>query len=173
MPPAQTVWLDQSELPTVDETQRCGRAVFEVHHLTAERVCIAVTGDVDATIRQALGRFVARHTRASQQMILDLSRVDFSGSQGFTALFYVSVHCARRDVDWMIVGNRAVNRILCICDCDAELPVVDDLGAAMHRLDRCTKYHHTASRAGKCQCQRIDGGRASSGSLITESAAPR
>ena len=107
MPPAQTVWLDQSELPTVDETQRCGRAVFEVHHLTAERVCIAVTGDVDATIRQALGRFVARHTRASQQMILDLSRVDFFGSQGFTALFYVSVHCARRDVDWMIVGNRA------------------------------------------------------------------
>jgi hypothetical protein len=38
-----------------------------------------------------------------------------------------------------------VNRILCICDCDAELPVVDDLGAAMHRLDRCAKYHHTAS----------------------------
>jgi hypothetical protein len=38
-----------------------------------------------------------------------------------------------------------VNRILCICDCDAELPVVDDLGAAMHRLDRCTKHHHTAS----------------------------
>ena len=147
MPPAQTVWLDQSELPTVDETQRCGRAVFEVHHLTAERVCIAVTGDVDATNRQALGRFVARHTRASQQMILDLSRVDFFGSQGFTALFYVSVHCARREVDWMIVGNRAVNRILCICDCDAELPVVDDLGAAMHRhrLDRCAKHHHTAS----------------------------
>ena len=45
----------------------------------------------------------------------------------------------------MIVGNREVNRILCICDCEAELPVVGDLDAAMGRLDRCTKYHHNAS----------------------------
>jgi anti-anti-sigma factor len=148
VPPAHTVWFYQSELPTVDETQQCGRAVFDVHHLTAERVRIGVTGDIDATNRQALGRFVERHTRASQQIVLDLKQSRLFGSQGFTPLYYVNVHCGRRDVDWMIVSNRAVDRTLRICDRDTELPVVNDLGAAVDRLDRCMKYHHTASRAG-------------------------
>ena len=133
---------------------------------------IGVTGDIDATNRQALGRFVERHTRASQQIVLDLKQSRLFREPGFHPPVLRRVHCGRRDVDWMIVSNRAVDRTLRICDCDTELPVVNDLGAAVDRLDRCTKYHHTASRAGKCQCQRIDGGRASSGSLITESAAP-
>jgi anti-anti-sigma factor len=148
VPLAHAVWHSRSELPAVDKTQQCGRAVFEVHRLTAERVRIAVTGDVDATNRQALGRFVERHIRISQQLVVDLSKVDFFGSQGFTALYYVSVHCARRDVDWMIVGNRMVDRILRICDSEGELPIADDLGAAVHRLDRCAKYHHSGSWAG-------------------------
>jgi hypothetical protein len=101
VPPAHTVWFYQSELPTVDETQQCGRAVFDVHHLTAERVRIGVTGDIDATNRQALGRFVERHTRASQQIVLDLKQSRLFGSQGFTPLYYVNVHCGRRDVDWI------------------------------------------------------------------------
>ena len=138
----------QSEVSRVAETQRCGRAVFEVGHLTAERIRIAITGDVDATNRQALGRFVERHTRACQQIIIDLSNVDFFGSQGFTVLYYISAHCARRDVDWVIIGNRVVHRILRICDGDAELPVVSSLAAAADRLDRCTKYRHGASPAG-------------------------
>ena len=147
---ARTAWLDRSALSIGDETQvhetqRCGRAVFEVHHVTAARVRVVVTGDVDATNRQALGRFVALHTRVSQQLVLDMSKVDFFGSQGFAALHYVSIHCARRDVDWMIVGNRIVRRIVRICDSEADLPVVGDLGAALDRLDRCSKYHHTAS----------------------------
>jgi anti-anti-sigma factor len=135
-------------LSAADETQQSGRAVFEVHHLTAARVRIAVRGDIDATNRQALGRFVERYTRVSQQLVFDLSKVDFFGTQGFTALYYVSVQCSRRDVDWIIVGSRIVHRILRICDSEAELPVVGDLGAALDRLDRCTKYHHSASWAG-------------------------
>jgi anti-anti-sigma factor len=135
-------------LVSAAETQQCGRATFEVHELTASRVRVAITGDIDATNRQALGRFVERHTRASKQLVLDLSRVDFFGSQGFTALYYLSVHCARRDVDWIIVGNPAVQRILRICDAAAELPVVEDLSTALARLDRLAKYRHMGSWAG-------------------------
>ena len=116
--------------------------------MTPARVRIGVKGDVDATNRQALARFVEFHTRVSQQLVLDLSRVDFFGSQGFTALHYISVHCARRDVDWMIVGNRAVLRILRICDSDTVLPVVNNLDAALTKLDRCSKYRHSASHVG-------------------------
>ena len=147
MPPAHTVWFYQSELPTVHERQQCGRAVFDVHHLTAERVRIGVTGDIDATNRQALGRFVERHTRASQQIVLDLKQSRLFGSQGFTpCTTSCPLRATRRGLD--IVSNRAVDRILRICDCDTELPVVNDVGAAVDRLDRCMKYHHTASWAG-------------------------
>ncbi len=145
MPPTRPVLHYQSRLSAIGETQQCGRAFLEVLHLTSGRVCVTVSGDVDATNRQALGLFVERHTRASAQLILDLSAVDFFGSQGFTALHYVSVHCARRDVDWTIIGNRGVRRILCICDPEAELPVVDSLGAAAQKLDRCAKYRRNTS----------------------------
>ena len=147
MPPTPSVRLCQPKSPNITETQHCGRAAFEVHHLTPERVCIRVSGDVDATNRQALGHFVERHTRKSHQLVLDLRTVDFFGSQGFTALYYVSVQCVRRDVDWIVVANRAVNRILRICDAKAEMPVVDDFDAAAHKLDRCAKYHRSASLA--------------------------
>ena len=103
---------------------------------------VAVSGEVDATNRQTLGRFIQRHTRVSKQLILDLSSVDFFGSQGFTALYYVSVQCARRDVDWLIVGGRAVRRIVRICDPDSELPVVADIDAALERLDHVARCRH-------------------------------
>ena len=139
MSDARTVWLNRPDSASSVETQRCGRAACEVRQLTAACLCVTVVGEVDATNRQAFGRFVERHTRVSKQLVLDLSKVDFFGSQGFTALYYVGVQCARRDVDWMIVGNRIVRRIVRICDTDDELPVVDDLDAAQHRLDHLIK----------------------------------
>lgn len=136
------VQLYPVRLPSADEVQRSGRAVFTVQELTDGRMLIGVQGDIDATNRHALGRFVHHHTRFSKQLILDLTAVDFFGSQGFTALYYVSVQCARLDVDWMIVGSRAVLRILRICDPDAELPVVGDFSAAQGRLDHVAKCRH-------------------------------
>ena len=106
---------------------------------------IGVRGEVDATNRHALGRFVQRHTRVSGQLVLDLSEADFFGSQGFTSLYYASVHCARRDVDWMVIAGRSVLRILRICDPDGELPAVEDLEAALARLDHIAKSRHAVA----------------------------
>jgi anti-anti-sigma factor len=124
--------------------QRCGRAVFSAD-LAAVRVLVRVRGDVDATNCHALGHFVERHTGVSKQLVVDLTGVDFFGSQGFTALHYISVQSARRDVDWMIVGGPTVRRILRICDPDGELPVVGDIAAALERLDHVAKCRHTSA----------------------------
>jgi anti-anti-sigma factor len=126
-------------LPSADDMQRHGRADFLAYDVDAPRVMIAVKGEVDATNRHALGRFVERHTGLSKQLVLDLTSVDFFGSQGFTALYFVSVHCARRDVDWMVVGSPTVMRILRICDPEGELPLVDNLDDALGRLDHVAK----------------------------------
>lgn len=107
-----------------------------MRHCSSHRVAVAVIGEVDAVNGRELGRYVERHTGISRQLILDLRAVDFIGSLGFTALYYISVHCSRSDVDWAIVGSPAVRRLLSICDPEGELPLAADLATALARLDR-------------------------------------
>ena len=145
MTTASPLQLRDVQLPSSDEVQRAGRAVFTAQELSEGRMLVAVRGEVDATNRQSLGKFVHRHTRVSKQLILDLTGVDFFGSQGFTALYYISVQCARRDVDWMIAGSRAVLRVLRICDPDGDLPLAGDIAAAYARLDHITKTRHAVA----------------------------
>jgi anti-anti-sigma factor len=131
---------------TDDEIQRCGSATFTVRRMSATRLAVAIIGDIDAVNGREFARYVERHTGISRQLVLDLRAVDFFGSAGFTALYYISVHCARSDVDWTIVGSPPVRRLLEICDAQSELPLMDDLTAALVRLNRAARcQHHIAS----------------------------
>lgn len=111
-------------------------------------MAVAVLGDVDAVNARDLGRYVERHTRVSKQLVMDLRAVDFFGSQAFTALYYISVRCARKDVDWMIIGSPPVRRLLSICDPEGELPLVDDLPSALERKDRLAQRCYHVAPAG-------------------------
>lgn len=148
MAPVGTVRIYRPDPASADEVQRCGRATFALRHPSASRVAVAVVGDIDAANARALGHYVERHTGISRQLVLDLRAVDFFGTHGFTALYYISVHCGRNDVDWTIVGSSAVRRVLSICDPDGELPMVDDLSTALARLDRSARCGHRAPSAG-------------------------
>src|ERR1700742_4869091 len=126
-----------------DDVQRCGRATLAVRRLSTTRAAIAVIGEVDAVNARDLGRYVERHTGISKQLVLDLRAVVFFGCQGFTTLYFISVHCCRNDVDWIILGRPPVRRLLSICDPHGELPVADSLPAGLARLDRaaqCRQY---------------------------------
>ena len=131
-----------------DEMHRSGRATYSVRRLSPTRVAIAVMGEVDATNGRDLGRYVERHTGISRQLVLDLRAVDFFGGLGFTALYYIAVHCTRNDVDWTIVGGHPVRRLLSICDAEGELPLADDLPAALARLDRLAQCRHHVAPTG-------------------------
>jgi anti-anti-sigma factor len=117
-----------------------------VRQTSSTRVVVAVVGEIDAANARELGRYVERHVRLSKQLVLDLRAVDFVGTQAFTALYYVSVHCARSDVDWIIVASHAARRLLSICDPEGELPLADDLLSGLERLDRLARCrYHIAS----------------------------
>ncbi len=132
---------------SADELQRCGRATFAVRHPSSTRVAVAAIGEIDAVNGRPLGHYVERHTGISKQLVLDLRAVDFVGTQAFTALYYISVHCARRDVDWIILGGPPVRRLLAICDPEGELPLADDLPSGLTRLDRRAQCHHSIASA--------------------------
>jgi anti-anti-sigma factor len=143
-----TMRIHRLKSASTDELERSGRATFSVRRASATRMVVAVVGDLDAVNARALGRYVENHVRLSKQLVLDLRAVDFAGGQAFTALFYISVHCARGDVDWIILGSHPVRRLLSICDPDGELPLADDLLSGLARLDRLAQCHHHIARTG-------------------------
>lgn len=148
MAPVGIVRIYRPDPALADDMEPCGRATFSVRYPSSTRVAVAVRGDVDAVNARALGHYVERHIGISKQLVLDLRAVDFFGAQGFTALYYVSVLCARSDVDWAIIGGPAVGRVLSICDPEKELPLVSNLARALAVLDRCARSHRRAATAG-------------------------
>lgn len=143
-----TVRMYRPDPAVMDDQQTCGRATFAVRRLSSSRMAVAVVGDIDAVNGRALGRYVEQHTGISRQMVLDLRAIDFIGTQAFTALYYISVHCARNDVDWIIVGSHPVRRLLAVCDPDRELPLVDDLPSGLAELDRRARCRQHVPSAG-------------------------
>jgi anti-anti-sigma factor len=134
-----TIRLYRPDPASAGQSVRAGRATFTIHRQTPIRAEIAVTGDIDAYNGRALGGYVERRTGTSRQMILDLRAVDFFGSQGFTALYYISVHCTRSDVDWALLGSPPVRRLLAICDPDGALPLAADSASATARLNQLAR----------------------------------
>jgi anti-anti-sigma factor len=130
-----TIRLYRPDPATISASKRCGRATFSVYPATATRIHVAACGDIDAVNGRALGQYVECHTGTSRQLVVDLRAVDFFGTAGFTALYYIAVNCTRRDVDWMLVGSPPVKRLLRICDTAGDLPLCPDLDAASARLD--------------------------------------
>lgn len=143
-----TVRIHRPNTDSADDLQRCGRATFSVRTTSSTRTVVAAVGDLDAVNARALGRYVERHLRFSKQLVLDLRAVDFAGSLAFTALYYISVHCSRGDVDWIVLGSHPVRRLLSICDPDGELPLADDLLSGLGRLDRLARGRYHIAPAG-------------------------
>jgi anti-anti-sigma factor len=143
-----TIRVFRPDPSAAEAPQRCGRAEFSIRSLSPTLSVITAAGEVDATNGRDLGRFVERHTTSATQLIVDLTGVRFFGSQGFSALHYMSVSCTRIDVDWVILPGREVRRLLRICDPNGELPLADSVESARARLDRVARRGQPVSWAG-------------------------
>jgi anti-anti-sigma factor len=96
-------------------------ARFTVHRGPSVAVIIA-QGELDAANAAQLADYVERCTAFSARLILDLTKLEFFGTAGFSALHRINVRCAGTGVQWAVVPNHLVSRLLRICDPDHTLP---------------------------------------------------
>ena len=82
-----------------------------------------------AGLLEAVGPLLA--LTAGRGLVLDLSGLDFFGTEGFSALHRVSVLCARVGTGWAMVPGAAVTRVLWICDPQGSLPTANTVEGAM------------------------------------------
>ena len=102
---------------------------------------VSAYGDIDGTNASTLTDYALVNAVRCRGLILDLSGLEFFGTDGFSALHRVSVRCARAEIGWMVVPGAAVSRLLRICDPHGSLPAVDTVGAALANLQE----QHAAS----------------------------
>jgi anti-anti-sigma factor len=92
---------------------------------------ISAHGAIDASNAGTLTEYTLRHVPGCRGLILDLSGLDFFGTEGFSALHTVSACCAHAGTSWAVVPGGAVSRLLRICGPNAWLPAADTIEAAL------------------------------------------
>lgn len=117
--------------------------LVRVRELSATTVLLAAFGEVDAASAASLSDSVERHLPGYRQLVLDLSRLEFFGTTGYSVLHRVHSRCARSGVDWVLVPGPEVKRLLRVCDPDGILPTAPNIVSAVAALTR----NHTGRRS--------------------------
>jgi len=112
------------------------RNLLRARELSTTTVLIAAEGGVDASNSADFLRYIQDHVTGYRQLVLDLSRLDFFGTSGFSAVHAVNVRSSRSGVDWVLVPGQEVARLLRVCDPEGGLPVASNIVSAVATLVR-------------------------------------
>jgi anti-anti-sigma factor len=109
-------------------------AGFDTRWTSSSVAIVSAHGDIDGANAGTLTDYAVVKAVRCRGMILDLSGLEFFGTEGFLALHRVSVCCARAGIGWVLVPGAAVTRLLRICDPHGWLPAVGTVGTALANL---------------------------------------
>ena len=110
--------------------------LVRVRELSASTVLVAAFGEIDAATAADLSERIEHHMDGYRQLVLDLSRLEFFGTAGYSVLHRVHLRCVRAGVDWVLVSGPEVQRLLRVCDPDAILPTAPNIVSAVAVLAR-------------------------------------
>ena len=111
--------------------------LVRVRELSAKTVLVAAFGEVDAASADELSESIERHIGGGyRQLVLDLSRLTFFGTAGYSVLHRVHSRCLRATVEWVLVPGQEVERLLGVCDPDGILPTATNIVSAVATLAR-------------------------------------
>lgn len=86
---------------------------------------MAIAGEVDAANAKHFAHTIREAAGASRAVVVDLTAVAFMAFDGASALYALSAHFSREDVEWCVVGSPAVTRVLALCDPEGLIPRTD------------------------------------------------
>jgi anti-anti-sigma factor len=109
-------------------------ARFDTRWTMSSVAVVSAHGEIDGANASTLTDYALVKAERGRGLILDLSRLEFFGTEGFSALHRVSVGCARDGTRWVVVPGAAVSRLLRICDSHGSLPAVDTVDTALANL---------------------------------------
>jgi anti-anti-sigma factor len=126
-------------------------ARFDTPWMTPVAAIVSACGEIDGSNASTLTDYAFVNAVRCRGLILDLSGLQFFGTEGFSALHRISVRCAEADIRWMLVPGAAVSRLLRICDPHGSLPAVDTVGEALTNLQRqpCFPWSATPFASGR------------------------
>jgi anti-anti-sigma factor len=122
--PAWTTDGTDGESPSQPWESRTARFAA---HWGPSAVVVTADGELDAANAVQLADYVQRCAAHSEWVILDLTGLEFFGTAGFSALHTINVRCAGAGVQWTVVPNHVVSRLLQLCDPDHALPICDSV----------------------------------------------
>ncbi|MEW5808262.1 MAG: STAS domain-containing protein [Actinomycetota bacterium] len=91
----------------------------------AKEATVAVVGEVDAANAKSFAHAIREAAGASRAVIVDLTAVPFMAFDGASALYAISAHFSREEIQWCVVGSPAVTRVLQLCDPEGLIPRAD------------------------------------------------
>jgi|SRR5277367_6744012 len=92
---------------------------------------ISTRGHIDASNADTLTEYTLGHLTGCRGVIIDLSGLNFFGTEGFSALHRISVCCAHAGIAWAVIPSEEVSRVLRIGDPEGLLPTTSTVEAAM------------------------------------------
>ncbi len=116
---------------TTSQVRSAHTARFACDWPTPSVAIVRVRGDIDAFNADNLTEYACAQITVARGLVLDLSSLDFIGTEGFSALHRISVSCARSGMGWALVPGAAARRVLRICDPHCSLPAADTVEAAL------------------------------------------
>ncbi len=111
-------------------------AHFATRLLPPNTAVITAQGEIDAANSQDLIDYAMQHGDRIQNLVLDLSEVEFFGTSGFSALHTLNIRCAGESIRWASVPSPAVTRLLEICDPESTLPLYGGLDSALSAVQK-------------------------------------
>ena len=120
---------------------RADRGLFRSRELSATTVLVAAVGEIDASNTGELLSYVEKLLGSYDQLVLDLSRLSFFGTDGYSTLHTIDVRCSRRGIDWVLVPGPEVARVLRVCDTDELIITAGNIVSAVAALARGPHTH--------------------------------
>ncbi|MGY4708344.1 STAS domain-containing protein [Mycolicibacterium sp. CBM1] len=117
------------------------RGLFRARELGSTTVLVAAVGEIDASNSGELLGFIESRLSGYRQLVLDLSRLAFFGTDGFSALHTMNVRLSRRGVEWVLVPGPEVARVLRVCDPENLVTTATNIVSAVAALARGPHTH--------------------------------